>query len=389
MFSRREQWAICHRKDLLVRGNNTNNFCETAMRVLKDRVLNRTKAFNVQQLVDFVCTRMELYYERRCVDVANNVLYRVQQSRFLLPATDTIDPQYINRVGEMEFEVQSSVDPSCHYRVDMTVGLCTCKEGNTGGPCKHQASIVRQFSLTSWNFIPENPEMRQLLCLIGTGKLHDVSWFHSLRGAQSTSHLTPAVTTDTLNESTHSDHTDRPAETASSSLPTPLPASSSASSVEPESMIADLDSFMAMLKGKVSANPEYFGPALAAFNRKAGKITSDSHLVSALNTFGNNSGISLPRTTCKSNGKLISSKRIPVQPTAVQRRQSALPGSRFKGVGRPTKDSQAGAQKRPLSGDGCLLSASSMPKRKKAPHSLSQCVKDNKSLSKKHHQIHK
>lgn len=61
MFARKEQWAICYRKDLLVRGNNTNNFCETAMRVLKDRVLNRTKAFNVQQLVDFVCTRMEMY----------------------------------------------------------------------------------------------------------------------------------------------------------------------------------------------------------------------------------------------------------------------------------------------------------------------------------------
>ena len=48
------------------------------MRVLKDQVINRTKAVNVQQLTDFNYTRMEekKYYERRCFDISSNVLSR-------------------------------------------------------------------------------------------------------------------------------------------------------------------------------------------------------------------------------------------------------------------------------------------------------------------------
>ena len=63
--------AISNRQDLPVRGNMTNHFCEAAMRVLKDQILHRTKEFNVQQLLDFIMSRMEAYYQRRCLYVAN------------------------------------------------------------------------------------------------------------------------------------------------------------------------------------------------------------------------------------------------------------------------------------------------------------------------------
>ena len=49
----------------------TNDFCEGTMRVLKDQILPRTKEFNVQLLLDFNLSRMESYYQRRCLDVAN------------------------------------------------------------------------------------------------------------------------------------------------------------------------------------------------------------------------------------------------------------------------------------------------------------------------------
>eukprot|EP00745_Piridium_sociabile_P033819 TRINITY_DN58127_c0_g1_i1.p1 TRINITY_DN58127_c0_g1~~TRINITY_DN58127_c0_g1_i1.p1 ORF type:complete len:269 (-),score=45.25 TRINITY_DN58127_c0_g1_i1:4-810(-) len=179
MYDRRELWAICHREKLLIRGNNTNNFCETAMRVLKDQILNRTKAFNVQQLLDFICSKMEHYYERRCIDVANNVLCRVQQSRYLLQDTCSLDQ--VTKVTEMEFHVRSCTDPSTSYEVNMSLGLCTCRTGCTGGPCKHQAAVVQKFGLPSWNFIPEaDPQMRQLLCYIGSGQCHKLNWFQPL-----------------------------------------------------------------------------------------------------------------------------------------------------------------------------------------------------------------
>ena len=81
---RREDWATSYRDDLPVRGNYTNNFCEAAVRVLKDQILQRTKAFNIPQLADFLSTRMDDYYQRRLVDVANGRLDNVLTSRSMV-----------------------------------------------------------------------------------------------------------------------------------------------------------------------------------------------------------------------------------------------------------------------------------------------------------------
>ncbi|KAL2096943.1 hypothetical protein ACEWY4_006150 [Coilia grayii] len=57
VYARPEEWAICLQSGLPTRGHHTNNFAEGAMRVLKDKVLHRLKAYNITQLVDFVHTR--------------------------------------------------------------------------------------------------------------------------------------------------------------------------------------------------------------------------------------------------------------------------------------------------------------------------------------------
>ena len=67
------------------RGNNTNNFCESAVRVLKDKVLERTKAYNmIPQLADFVSSRLQVYYERYILDVANGRLDNIVTSRYMV-----------------------------------------------------------------------------------------------------------------------------------------------------------------------------------------------------------------------------------------------------------------------------------------------------------------
>jgi len=49
--------GVAYRKSLPIRGVNTNNYVESGMRILKDNVLQCTRAFNVVQLVDFLVTR--------------------------------------------------------------------------------------------------------------------------------------------------------------------------------------------------------------------------------------------------------------------------------------------------------------------------------------------
>ena len=43
LFEYKERWCISYRNDLVIRGNNTNNFVESQFLVLKDNILNRTK----------------------------------------------------------------------------------------------------------------------------------------------------------------------------------------------------------------------------------------------------------------------------------------------------------------------------------------------------------
>ena len=87
LYSRRECWALSFREGLFTRDNNTNNYAEAAMRVLKDNILQRTKAFNPSQLFDLLTSRLDTYYEARITDVAFG-RWEAQRSRFLALETN-------------------------------------------------------------------------------------------------------------------------------------------------------------------------------------------------------------------------------------------------------------------------------------------------------------
>lgn len=135
LYSRRSLWALCYRRAVLMRDNNTNNYAESAMRILKDQIMERTKAFNLLQLLDFVTSRLESYYERRIIDICNNRFDRVQKSRFLSKSCDHtgIDPSMVIQIPESQvFLVPSAKNPSKTYVVHAEVGVCSCKVGRTG-----------------------------------------------------------------------------------------------------------------------------------------------------------------------------------------------------------------------------------------------------------------
>ncbi|KAK1894769.1 Transposase [Dissostichus eleginoides] len=97
LYARRECWALSYRGSFLTRGNNTNNFAEAAMRVLKDKILQRTKAFNLPQLFDLLTSRLETYYEARIVDVALGRWESFQRAKFL-PKMATLQHRIFSRL---------------------------------------------------------------------------------------------------------------------------------------------------------------------------------------------------------------------------------------------------------------------------------------------------
>jgi len=65
--SRMGEWAVCYRKNLQIHGHNTNNIVEASIRIFKDIVLERCKAFNAAALFDIVFNVLENYRKRRLI----------------------------------------------------------------------------------------------------------------------------------------------------------------------------------------------------------------------------------------------------------------------------------------------------------------------------------
>ncbi|KAK6322696.1 hypothetical protein J4Q44_G00074880 [Coregonus suidteri] len=87
------------------------------MRVLKDKILQRTKVFNLPALFDLLTLRLEAYYEARVTDVALGRWEMFQHSRFLAQE-NIVNPSDIEQVGEKQYRVKGTT-PGQTYTVDM------------------------------------------------------------------------------------------------------------------------------------------------------------------------------------------------------------------------------------------------------------------------------
>jgi len=59
-------------KDHTNRGHHTNNFSEVSVRIFKEIVVCRVKAYNFVSIVDFCCIKLEDYYRRKFQDFSND-----------------------------------------------------------------------------------------------------------------------------------------------------------------------------------------------------------------------------------------------------------------------------------------------------------------------------
>ena len=85
LMARKEKWAHSHRTVL----HHTNNYVESAFRILKDTVLERTRAYNVGHLLEFLGMWMDRYYTRRFLDAANGRLSNNRAPTHLSARYDT------------------------------------------------------------------------------------------------------------------------------------------------------------------------------------------------------------------------------------------------------------------------------------------------------------
>eukprot|EP00057_Strongylocentrotus_purpuratus_P017237 XP_011671711.1 PREDICTED: uncharacterized protein LOC105441859 [Strongylocentrotus purpuratus] len=407
LYSRRQAWAVCYRQDLPTRGNNTNNYAEAAMRILKDQIFERVRAYNVVQLFDFLVTRVSSYYERRLTDLANGRV-DVTVSRKYLPGGSSIPATSITKIGAHCYEVKSETKEETKYNVDTEIGVCTCITGMNGAPCKHQYAVVRHFNETSLNFLPlRDPHLREHMLFLATGQKNvRPGWFTSLPIAGLPLEEDPGVQVPDQMGSLSDD--DNVVESECPSVASVAAPSSSNVAVESlnvqrmlqnkfdmrgsgplqsnvdggeppcndklASLEAAINDCASQLIAKLKRDPEELSEPVESYVKQFNSLKTNSALVGALKNFGKYTGASLDMTSSK---KKKQARRkgvaIKVQPAAVSRRKTVLGGRRCLHTGRKLRE---------LKKRKTVDSSQLIPKKKprKAPHSLSQCVTNNEGI---------
>jgi len=74
LWERRAEWCLAWRNVPQLRGHHTNNYAEITVRLFKDNVLTRCKAYNAVAIVDFIVTVMERFYRNRLERFANGLV---------------------------------------------------------------------------------------------------------------------------------------------------------------------------------------------------------------------------------------------------------------------------------------------------------------------------
>ncbi|XP_062511396.1 uncharacterized protein LOC134187296 [Corticium candelabrum] len=72
LWGRRREWAHCYRRTILIKGNHTNNYAEAGMRILKELIFSRVKAYNLVQIFYFITEIMERYYQSKLLSLAHS-----------------------------------------------------------------------------------------------------------------------------------------------------------------------------------------------------------------------------------------------------------------------------------------------------------------------------
>jgi len=164
----REKWCLAWR-DITCHGHHTNNFSEITVRIFKDTVLSRVKAYNVIALIDFVCTTLEEYYRRRLREFSN---FRSHNARLFLKTqinkAKEINKEDISKIEDCEYTVQYKEKS---FNVNMQIGICSCNKGKFGQFCIHQCAIYMHFDSLSQNFPAVTPSDRHNIALLADGDI--------------------------------------------------------------------------------------------------------------------------------------------------------------------------------------------------------------------------
>ncbi|GFR01670.1 SWIM-type domain-containing protein [Trichonephila clavata] len=166
-LARKKEWILLFRKDLITRNNNTNNFSEASIRILKDVILSRTRAFNVIALCEFFLGVWEDYFTKKLFEFATS--RRLSVTVFydkIRKKSSNFTENDLKDLSNNLFKINSGEHT---YIIKTDVGVCSCPSGLTGAFCKHQCALMELKKIRLPNAPPVTPEDKHELALLALG----------------------------------------------------------------------------------------------------------------------------------------------------------------------------------------------------------------------------
>ena len=383
-LSRKEAWAISFRNEekLPTHSTNTSNFIEASFRLTKDGQFNRTKAYNLPDLLDILLDD-SVYYQKRLLDIGNARFgaFTNTKSRYL-SKKNNIAEENIFDIGESNFIVESELSPDIHYYVNMISGFCECKAGLNCGPCKHKKAISTHKGLAEFSVLPEHdPKMRAMYHYIAEATFCQNAWYRELENPEVIEDVSEFIEKRTNNHEV---------------LPIPAGFGEANESVSDSEQIESEDSddedlalgdFITAVdafKSKVSSSyAKDWKRGIKSFTKNLVKLTKGNINTLKQSLFKIGKDVTNPK---KSGKKKKNGKLIPIQVTAKSRRRYKHRGRVVGVLGRRPKDQEQRNQLIVTSNEDNVYHTlpSQKKSKKRDPHSLKHSVNQNKPAPKKH-----
>ncbi|XP_065218331.1 uncharacterized protein LOC135844139 isoform X1 [Planococcus citri] len=176
-YAMKEKWCLAYRVGLTA--HHTNNFAEISIRLFKENVLDRVKAYNLVALLDFIVTTMEVFYKRKLREFYNS---RDRRKHLYLQEifrrAEYIQREDIVKINEHTYEVPSQNIAGTIYTVDSEKATCNCKGGVMGKLCKHIAAVYQFYDVKNSIFPSITIEGRRQMAFVALGeKMPSIDYF--------------------------------------------------------------------------------------------------------------------------------------------------------------------------------------------------------------------
>ena len=159
-LKRHQEWALCCGKNLLTRGNNTDNYTESMINIFKSVILHRIRAYNLIELFKFITEDLEMYFKRKLLALAFGKTQNLHLAPKCFDATGlTVQLSAILQSSSdpCKFLVPSRSDSEVIYKVDCQSGICSCPfKGAMATPVHVKLLSPQNMALQELTAFPRN-----------------------------------------------------------------------------------------------------------------------------------------------------------------------------------------------------------------------------------------